>query len=105
MTRSRPGRPGSPRIGRIEQALNREFRESGSLELGKAGRGALRALARQLDVAESRGDLDASAKLGRVYVDALQAAGLLGAAREAIDPFTAFVAGLSAPTLGNAPES
>jgi len=91
----------SNRMGRIEQALNVTLRESGGAELTGALRGHLRGLARALDTAEAAGDLDATAKVGRTYLESLQAAGLAGVTREALDPFAAFVAGLSAPSMGD----
>ena len=63
-------------------------------------------MARALDVAEAVADLEAVAKLGRAYLEVRQAYGLAGGtSREPIDPFAAFVAGLSAPSMGHAPDS
>jgi hypothetical protein len=47
-------------------------------------------------VAELEEDLDATAKLVRAYLEVRQAYGLAGNVREALDPFAAFVAGMSA---------
>lgn len=98
--RLKPAKAG--RIGRIEQAVNRDLREDSAAELPRSLRAALRHLARQLDTAEAWGDLEVSAKLGRIFLETLQAAGLAGGSRAEIDPFTAFVAGLSAPSMGDA---
>jgi len=43
--------------------------------------------------------VDAGAKVGRAYLEARTAYGLAGVQREALDPFAAFVAGMSAPGL------
>jgi hypothetical protein len=58
-------------------------------------------MARALDVAEATGDLDASAKVGRVYLEVRRAYGLAGGEVAPLDPFAAFVAGLSAPHVGD----
>jgi len=49
--------------------------------------------------------VDGGAKIGRAYLDARAAYGLAGGNREPLDPFAAFVAGLSAPALGDAPDA
>jgi hypothetical protein len=85
--------------------VNRDLREPSARELPGALRAALRHIARQLDTAEQWGDLEVSAKLGRVFLEILQAAGLAGGNRGEIDPFTAFVAGLSAPSMGDAADT
>lgn len=93
------------RIGRIEQAVNRDLREHSAADLPNALRAGLRHLARQLDSAELWGDLEVSAKLGRVFLETLQAAGLAGQTSGTVDPFAAFVAGLSAPSMGDAADT
>jgi hypothetical protein len=87
--------------GRIERGLDLEFRQAGETAPGVGARAHLRGLARALDVAEATGDLDASAKVGRVYLEVRRAYGLAGETGPALDPFAAFVAGLSAPSLGD----
>jgi hypothetical protein len=93
--------PLKPRTGRIERALDVELRGSGAGDIGAGARAHLRGLARAMDVAERTEDLDASAKVGRVYLEARRAYGLAGGEGPALDPFAAFVAGLSAPSLGD----
>lgn len=65
------------------------------------GRAHLRALARALDVAERLEDVDATAKAARVYLEVRQAYGLAGTPAATVDPFAAFVAGLSTPSVGD----
>jgi hypothetical protein len=56
-----------------------------------------------VDVVEALADVDAGAKMVRAYLEVRQAYGLAGQLREPLDPFAAFVAGLSVPTMGDAP--
>jgi len=102
-----PKRPVPRRIARVERALNDELRDRPSESPNRAARAALRTLAHALDVAEARGDTENSAKVGRVYVDTLVATGLIGPppSEPATDPFTAFVAGLSTPAVGDTPDT
>jgi len=88
--------PARRRIGRVEAALAGDFRDT---ELPAGARAHLRYLARLCDTAEAAADLDAGAKCGRAYLEARTAYGLAGVQREALDPFAAFVAGMSAPGL------
>jgi hypothetical protein len=88
-------------MGRLEQATNRTLREPSALELPDALKGALRFLARQMDEAEAEGDRLAAPRLAHEFLETLQSAGLAGASGDAIDPFAAFVAGLSAPSMGD----
>jgi hypothetical protein len=88
-------------MGRIEQAVNRTLREPSPLELPDALKAGLRFLARQMDDAEAQGDRLAAPRLAHEFLEMMQAAGLAGATHDAIDPFAAFVAGLSAPSLGD----
>ena len=89
------------RSGRTERGLVAELRES-PLEAGAIAH--LRAAARLVDVALEAEDVDAGAKIVRAYLETRQAYGLAGVNREPLDPFAAFVAGLSSPTMGNAPD-
>jgi hypothetical protein len=89
------------KIGRIERGLNRELAAVPGEGIGAGGRAHLRAMARALDVAEAGADTDASAKVGRVYLEVRRAYGLAGGEVKPLDPFAAFVAGLSAPSLGD----
>jgi hypothetical protein len=98
-------RKSGPPIGRIEQGLNLELREPAQERTSTGARAHLRGLARALDVAEATGDLDASAKVGRVYLEVRRAYGLAGGEVTPLDPFAAFVAGLSAPSLGDAADT
>jgi hypothetical protein len=84
------------RIGRVEAALTADFRNT---DIPAGGRAHLRYLARLCDTAEALEDVDAGAKVGRAYLEARTAYGLAGVQREALDPFAAFVAGMSAPGL------
>lgn len=99
------GAPPGPRRGpgRAEQALNAELRADNNVPTG--ARAALRVAAHLLDLADQSGDLDGGAKILRAYLDIRQAHGLTGAVSGPLDPFAAFVAGLSGPTLGNAPDA
>ena len=94
--------PGRRRPGRVEAALGTELR-SGDLPAG--ARAHLRYLAALCDAAERFLDVDGGAKIGRAYLDARAAYGLAGGNREPLDPFAAFVAGLSAPAVGDAPDA
>jgi hypothetical protein len=88
-------------MGRHEQAVNRTLREPSAAELPEILRSALRFGARMMDEAEAAGDLIGGARVLHEILETMQAAGLAGATRDAIDPFAAFVAGLSAPSLGD----
>jgi hypothetical protein len=83
----------------VERGLDLELRGS-ALERG--ARAHLRAAARLVDVVEHLEDVDAGAKMVRAYLEVRQAYGLAGQLREPLDPFAAFVAGLSVPTVGDA---
>jgi hypothetical protein len=85
----------------VERALAAELRGT-PLEAG--ARAHLRFAARACDLAEALEDVDGSAKMARAYLDVRQAYGLAGISREPLDPFAAFVAGLSVPTVGNTPD-
>jgi hypothetical protein len=91
----------APRVGRIERALDLELRANGAGDLGAGAKAHLRGLARAMDVAERLEDLEHSAKVGRVYLEARRAYGMAGGEGPALDPFAAFVAGLSTPSLGD----
>ena len=87
------------RPGPTERGLGTDLRSS-SLEAGSAAH--LRAAARLVDVALEAGDVDAGAKMVRAYLEVRQAYGLAGANREGpLDPFAAFVAGMSVPVMGD----
>jgi hypothetical protein len=83
------------RPGRVETALNHELRAETAVPIG--GRAHLRATAELVDLAVGKADLDAGAKCVRAYLEIRQAYGLAGNVAEPLDPFAAFVAGLSAP--------
>jgi hypothetical protein len=98
-------RRSGPPVGRIEQALNLELRDPAHELTSVGARAHLRALARALDVAEAKSDLAGTAKVSREYLDARRAYGLAGGEVAPLDPFAAFVAGLSAPSLGDATDT
>ena len=52
-------------------------------------------------MAERDEDVDGTARAARVYLEVRQAYGLAGNVREPLDPFAAFVAGMSAPSMGD----
>jgi hypothetical protein len=64
----------------------------------------LRAAARLVDFALEAEDVADGARAVRAYLDVRQAYGLAGASREPLDPFAAFVAGLSSPSMGDTPD-
>ena len=86
----------------MERALDTEIRGETTLPAG--ARALLRAAASFVDVAERAGDVDAGAKSVRAYLELRQACGLTGTMREALDPFAAFVAGMSTASMGHPPE-
>jgi hypothetical protein len=86
----------------VERALDLELREAGADGPSRGARAHLRAYARALDKAEAAEDLAATAKVGREYLEGRRAYGLAGGGETPLDPFSAFVAGLSTPDLGNA---
>jgi len=87
----------------VERALDTEIRAETAIPAG--ARALLRAAAAFVDVAEGATDVDAGAKAVRAYLELRQACGLTGTMREALDPFAAFIAGMSGPRVGNAPDS
>jgi hypothetical protein len=87
----------------VERALDTEIRSESTIPAG--ARALLRAAAAFVDVAERSGDVDAGAKSVRAYLELRQACGLTGTMREALDPFAAFVAGMSAPELRHSPDA
>jgi hypothetical protein len=87
------------RRGRVERALDRDLGATTSLQAG--ARAHLRAQARAIDTAEALGDPEMVSKASHAYLELRQAYGLAGATVEAVDPFAAFVAGLSAPSMGD----
>lgn len=89
----------SARIGRVERALDKDL--AGAPEISPGARAHLRAQARAVDVAELDADVWAVSKASATYLELRQAYGLAGANRESVDPFAAFVAGLSAPSMGD----
>ena len=96
MTRDRRRRA---RIARVERALNRDLAETAGI--GPGARAHLRAQARAVDFAEAAGDPRVVSDAADTYLKLRQAYGLAGAQTEPLDPFAAFVAGLSAPSLGD----
>jgi hypothetical protein len=104
---SNPKRRGRPpvaktperhRPGRVERALGPELRDS---SLPEAARVHLRAAAGFVDVAEAGADVAAGCKAVLAYLQLRQSYGLAGAVTTPLDPFAAFVAGMSTPRLGN----
>jgi len=85
----------------VERGLGRDLSDS---TLPEGAKVHLRTLAHALDVAERDEDADATARVGRVYLEVRQAYGLAGQTREPLDPFAAFVAGMSSPAVGDAAE-
>jgi len=83
----------------VETALDAELRAESAIGVG--GRAHLRAQARALDVAERLGDPVIVSRAAVAYLELRQAYGLAGTNREPLDPFAAFVAGLSSPSLGD----
>ena len=58
-----------------------------------------------MDIAEADRDVEAMSKAAHTYLELRQAYGLAGVTNEpTTDPFSAFVAGLSAPSLGDRPD-
>jgi hypothetical protein len=83
--------------GRVERALDRDL--AGSAEIGPGGRAHLRAQAHAVDLAELQEDVELMSKSSHTYLEVRQSYGLAGIQEHdsPTDPFTAFVAGLSAP--------
>jgi len=97
-----PKRSSRRRIGRVEAALAADFRDT---DIPAGGRAHLRYLARLCDIAEALEDVDDGAKVGRAYLEARTAYGLAGVQREALDPFAAFVAGMSGAAARDTPDA
>lgn len=94
--------PAAPRRRRVEIGLDRDLAEpASSAQLGPGARAHLRAGARAVDVAEVDGDPVKASKALLAYLELRQAYGLAGSNREPLDPFAAFVAGLSATSVGD----
>jgi hypothetical protein len=87
------------RKGRVERALDRDL--AGSPDLSAGSRAHLRAQAHAVDVAEAAEDAEGISRAAHTYLELRQAYGLAGVTNEPTDPFTAFVAGLSAPSVGH----
>ena len=83
--------------GRVERALDRDL--AASPELSAGARAHLRAQAHAVDIAEDEMDAELISKAVHTYLEVRQGYGLAGVTHEPTDPFTAFVAGLSAPSL------
>jgi hypothetical protein len=83
----------------VEQALNEDLRDSP--QIGPGARAQLRAGAHGVDLAEDLARPDLIAKAILAYLDVRRAYGLAGGTAEPVDPFAAFVAGLSAPSVGH----
>jgi hypothetical protein len=83
----------------VERALDRDL--AGMDEIGPGGKAHLRSQARAVDLAELEEDPEVMSKASHTYLELRQAYGLAGVQdhHEPTDPFTAFVAGLSAPSL------
>jgi hypothetical protein len=92
------------RIGRCERGLNTDLAKRA--DIGPAERAALRAHARALDRAEAIGNARLVNDVCRGYLECRRAAGLVAGEVEAgLDPFAAFVAGLSASGVGDPAQS
>ena len=92
----------APRRRRVEIGLDRDLAEPASAAQLGPGRGpTCRAGARAVDVAELDGDPVKASKALLAYLELRQAYGLAGSNREPLDPFAAFVAGLSSPGVGD----
>jgi hypothetical protein len=91
---------GMTKKGRVERALDRDLAGS---DLAAGARAHLRAQARAIDVAEAAADVELISKAAHTYLEVRQAYGLAGIQdhHDTTDPFTAFVAGLSIPSLGD----
>ena len=83
----------------MERALDRDL--AGLAEIGPGGRAHLRSQAHAVDLAETGADPEVMSKAAHTYLELRQAYGLAGVHdhHEPTDPFTAFVAGLSVPSL------
>ena len=58
-----------------------------------------------MDLAEAAHAVELMSKAAHTYLELRQAYGLAGLTHESADPFAAFVAGLSAPSLGDRPDT
>jgi hypothetical protein len=84
----------------VERSLNEELRNlSGDTDVPTGARALLRAAAHLVDRADQAGDIEAGAKIIPRYLELRVAYGLAGSVGGPLDPFAAFVAGMSAPTL------
>jgi hypothetical protein len=92
---------GRAKIGRCERGLNQDLAKRA--DIGPAERAALRAHARALDRAEAIGNAHLVNDVCRGYLESRKAAGLVaGELESGLDPFAAFVAGLSSSGVGDA---
>jgi hypothetical protein len=90
----------------VERALNEELRGlTGDNDVPSGARALLRAAAHLVDRADEAGDIEAGAKIIPRYLELRVAYGLAGSVAGPLDPFAAFVAGMSAPTLRNEADS
>ena len=83
----------------MERALNEEL--AGTPEISTGARGHLRETAHALDLAAAQSNPNALAKASVAYLEVRRAYGLAGGTAEPLDPFAAFVAGLSTPSVGH----
>jgi hypothetical protein len=91
---------GRAKLGRCERGLNQDLAKRP--DIGQAERAALRAHARALDRAEAIGNARLVNDVCRGYLEGRQAAGLVaGEVESGLDPFAAFVAGLSGSGVGD----
>jgi hypothetical protein len=86
----------NPRLGRTEQALNKELRERDDID--HAERAMLRAQARAVDIATAAGDPYAISQANRVLAILYQSAGLSLAGAPATDTFAELLAEMAKPS-------
>jgi hypothetical protein len=79
--------------------LNQDLAETPGI--GPGARAELRAAAHGVDLAEESGLPVQIARASLAYLEVRRAYGLAGGTAEPVDPFAAFVAGLSAPSVGH----
>ena len=84
--------------GRVERALMAELRDTAIPDAAKIH---LRAGATLVDVAETARDVLAGVRAVLAYLQLRQAYGLAGTVSAQLDPFAAFVAGMSTASMGN----
>jgi hypothetical protein len=85
--------------GRVEAGLDREL--ATRHDIGPAERGALRAQARAVDMAEAAAEPDSVSKSNAVYLDLRTAAGLSAAGAKPADDFEQLLARAMRPTAGD----